>query len=265
MTCRECERILLDTKRCSEGNGGKLRLAEAHLANCFTCRKDLSSFSHVNNALALLKEVSACSEVPREIERNLLFFFHEHNSELLSAGIQRSWHFYRWAFALVLIVAVFVGYQAMRAKSLGAMGAMGAVKQNLPPAPSATPPHTKRLAAKALSSRKPVTKRPNTAFQPGYAVAANKGNERHENLDMREVMPQPDPIREDVVATSSDPTSGGEGGTVVRVTVPASSLQMIGWSVVPEAANRRVTADIVVDPYGVVQRVNLIEPSPVKK
>jgi len=227
------------------------------VTNCFTCRKNLNSFTQVNNALVLLREASASCEVPGEVERNLLFFFREHNSELLSRGTQRSWHFDRWAFAAVLIVAAFVSYLAIRAKSTAAMN------ETLSPATSAAPLHTKRLPAKA-SSRKPARKQPRTSSESNTALATNADYERHENTDVREVM-HASPIREDIMATSSEPTSGGEGGTVVRVTMPASSLQMIGWSVVPEVANRKVTADIVVDPYGVMQRVNLVEPSPIKK
>src|SRR5919108_3741206 len=110
MTCRECERVLLDGKRCTGDGRETVYLAQEHQASCPRCRQALSGLADVAVALTLLRSATEGYEASGEVERNLLALFREH-SESLPRGIQQNWRFSRWAVAAaVLVVAGVAGY-----------------------------------------------------------------------------------------------------------------------------------------------------------
>jgi hypothetical protein len=49
------------------------------------------------------------------------------------------------------------------------------------------------------------------------------------------------------------------GGSIVRVTLPLSSLVAMGVPVDPDVSDPRVTADVVMDPFGAVMAIRLVE------
>ena len=51
------------------------------------------------------------------------------------------------------------------------------------------------------------------------------------------------------------------GSSIVRVTLPLSSLVAMGIPVHPDASDPRVTADVLMDPFGAVVRIRLVEAS----
>jgi hypothetical protein len=57
----------------------------------------------------------------------------------------------------------------------------------------------------------------------------------------------------------SDELSLNGGGNVVRVTLPFSSLVVMGVPVRPDVSDRRVTADVMMDPFGAVVAIHLVE------
>jgi hypothetical protein len=259
MTCRECERILVDTGHSLGRSQTASYLAQAHVENCSACKSKFNGIAEVDAALALWAESTKSCEAAVEIERHLLVLFRERNRKVSSREAQRNWHFARWAIAALVLIASFLGYAVMRPKSAGTT----AVNLRTVGAGAPRSLSIQHSAAKSLPPRRVVRKRPHIGHQR-TAVAVNLYNNHRENTDVRAPV-QRERIQEDVAVSSGKPESETDGGTVVRVTLPASSLGMIGWSVPPDTSDRRVTADIVLDPYGVVQRVNLVGPLPIRK
>jgi hypothetical protein len=256
MRCRECERVLLDNERCTGGSRDILYRAHAHLANCPRCRETFGGVANADTALELLRDASKSLEASDEIERDLLATFREQKELLLRGGPQR-WYFSQWAIAALIIVAGVVGYIGMRAKFVRS------VSPNLPSVSVSRPSNAKHSALNRLAKQKDRPKRLHST-PPKAVVIAKSGNVPHENKDVSEAI-RPEAKREAVAGSSARPVAENEGGTIVRVTEPASSLEMIGVPVLPETANRRVTADITLDPYGAVQRVDLVQPRPIRK
>lgn len=254
MTCRECERVLLNGKRCTGDSRETVYLAHQHQASCPRCRQALSGLPNVNAALTLLRSATERYEASGEVERNLLAIYREH-IESLPRGIQQRWRFSRWAVAAVLVVAGLAGYFGMRTKS------PFSVKPNMTAVSGGVTLNSRPPALNRLAKRRQRPKRPATTRRDMVTIA--KASPANQENSSRTTAIENEPKREEVAADSAVPTA--EGGTVMRVTLPASSLQMIGLPVAPDAANRRVTADITIDPYGVVQRMDLVGPRPAQK
>jgi hypothetical protein len=49
------------------------------------------------------------------------------------------------------------------------------------------------------------------------------------------------------------------GSNVIRVNLPFSSLAAVGVPIVPDLPDRQVTADVVVDPFGAIIAIRLVE------
>jgi hypothetical protein len=56
-----------------------------------------------------------------------------------------------------------------------------------------------------------------------------------------------------------DELSLNGGGSVIRVTLPLSSLIAMGVPVHPDTSDPRVTADVMMDPFGAVVGIRLVE------
>jgi hypothetical protein len=58
---------------------------------------------------------------------------------------------------------------------------------------------------------------------------------------------------------AGDELSLNGGGSIVRVTLPLSGLVAMGIPVHPDASDPRVTADVMMDPFGAVVGIRLVE------
>jgi hypothetical protein len=70
--------------------------------------------------------------------------------------------------------------------------------------------------------------------------------------------PKPGTVELRTPATLNDEFSLNGGGSIVRVTLPMSSLTAMGLPVHPDLSDPRVTADVWIDPFGDVMRVRLV-------
>jgi hypothetical protein len=70
------------------------------------------------------------------------------------------------------------------------------------------------------------------------------------------------PIRPSSQHVVGDELALNGGSNVVRVTLPLSSLVAMGVPVYPEMSDRRVTADVMMDPFGAVVAVRFVEARP---
>jgi hypothetical protein len=59
-------------------------------------------------------------------------------------------------------------------------------------------------------------------------------------------LPKPDEVTQEI------------DGSIVRITLPSSALAVLGISVHPDLADRRVTADVMMDSFGVVRGIRLV-------
>ena len=92
---------------------------------------------------------------------------------------------------------------------------------------------------------------------PGKGIPRIILNRRRGEAHARTIEPRRAPS----VVEASDVLSLNGGGSVVRVTLPVSSLVAMGVPVRPDLSESRVTADVWMDPFGAVLGVRLVPAS----
>jgi hypothetical protein len=260
MTCEECEQILLDASNCSGIRKdwmlgvSVLNLAKAHALSCQVCAAKMSEISNIDESLNALRISSTRLEAPAAIGENLLAAFRERTKGLSSPIIQVFPWKLVWGSAavLVLVAVVFTLYSGLnlgspamhtdRAVARERSGSEPAVQEPLPSISSASGAALDNLKARRDAS---VAKRPAPAGS-GNAVA-KFDHPPVVRTKQRSSMPVPD-----------DWSLNG-GGSIVRVTLPLSTLVAMGVPVHPDTSDPRVTADVTMDPFGAVMGIRLVE------
>jgi hypothetical protein len=257
MTCEECEQILMDRRNGAGTGGGMpsvsiLNLAKEHAQSCAACAAKMSEISHLDDALHQLQISTIGMEAPGNIERSLLATFRE-RTRPQDSPINRlvSWRVACVLVAAVLIVAavmVFYSGHGLRKSSAHKIGteAGGHIEAESPMQQSPT------VASGSVGTPNRSEKVRNRSN--GEPIAAGSvGVTTKVNQPKRANRTHGSPI-----AVGDDLALNG-GGSILRVTLPLSSLVAMGVSVRPEASDPRVTADVTMDPFGTVVRIRLVE------
>jgi hypothetical protein len=247
MTCEECEQILLDTRNRTRPEGWMLKVSKAslvqeHVQNCPGCATKRTEVARLEEALNRLRVSTMQLEAPAGVERNLLDVFHREATRRHSLV----WRGFGWrlvwlsAAALIFAAAGIQLYSSLR-------------------------PH---FVLKPENGNR-VEIQP--TFSPGLSSTAaevfneNRGPVANNNIatiSRRQVRKGAKPIAEPVARHApivpSDELSLNGGGSIVRVTLPFSSLSAMGLPVRPDLSETRVTADVWVDPFGAVVGIRLV-------
>jgi hypothetical protein len=245
MTCEECEQILLDSSS-SLGGRGWMPGVKSHAQNCPTCATKMSEIGRMQDALDKLRVFTKGVEAPAAVEANLLAAFREQcRVPGPSFGKVFAWRL-MWgsAAALLLIAAGVMLYSDLRPRFPRTVqternqGEQPAQRQLSRPVAG-----TAGLAV--VQSHQPGT---DNAVSATYrSDTLNPDKPTHERIGRRP------PI------AVGDELSLNGGGSIVRVTLPLSSLVAMGVPVHPDTLDPRVTADVMIDPFGAVVGIRLVE------
>jgi hypothetical protein len=217
-------------------------LVEEHVQNCPACAMKLSQATGLEDALDQLRVSTMHVRAPAAVERNLRDAFRrEAARRRCSVKSAFPWRFV-WlsAAALVLLAAGVVFYSSSRQNSLMT------VESNRSGNQVEIRPRTPGAAAEALRGDR------ETAAVNAATISKRRIAKTEETIPERVALRAPMPV--------SDELSWNGGGSVVRVTLPLSSLTAMGLPLHADLSDPRVTADVWMDPFGAVVGIRLVAP-----
>jgi hypothetical protein len=247
MTCEEFELFLLDSDqrmRCVSWmlQASKMALAREHVDDCAACAIRMAESTRLRDALDQLRISTMHSDAPASVERKLLATFREDVARRHPGNT----YAFPWKLAwvsiatLVLVVATALLYSKLRPDSARKEEVDRNASEEVI-SPRFVPDSSSAAASVIDRSREPGTENPRTALRHHFAPA-------HMRITEAGV----------AVVQASDVLSLNGGGSVVRVTLPISSLVAMGVPVHPDLSESRVTADVWMDPFGAVVGVRLV-------
>jgi hypothetical protein len=233
MTCEECEQILLDTRNGTRPEGWVLKVSKAslvqeHVQNCPGCATRRTEVARLEEALNRLRVSTMQLEAPAGVERNLLDVFHREAARRHSLV----WRGFGWrlvwlsAAALIFAAAGMQLYSSLRPHFVlkSENGNLVEIQPTFSPGLSSTAAEVATLSRRQVKGAKPIA----------------------------------EPVARHAPIVPSDELSLNGGGSIVRVTLPFSSLSAMGLPVRPDLSETRVTADVWVDPFGAVVGIRLV-------
>jgi hypothetical protein len=211
--------------------------------------------TNLDEALGILRVSSMRMAPPTEIGENLLAAFRERTKRLYSPAVRVfPWNLvWRSAAVLGLVAVVVMLYSALnlrspavrtnRTEARGLNAGRHPVQEQLPISSSGSGAIPERLNAEhnRSSAKRPMDQ------SAGNTVAKLDHSAR---------------VREKRHASSIpvwDDWSLNSGGSVVRVTLPLSSLAAMGVPVHSDVSDPLVMADVMMDPFGTVMAIRLVE------
>ena len=247
MTCEECEQIQQDSSHYSSGEGWMLRasraaLVQEHVQNCPVCAKKLAEIVKMQNALDQFRASTMHMQAPAAVERHLLDAFRQEAAKR-RPSVERAfpWRLVWASFAaLVLAAAGILFYSRVQQNFLVESNGKGSeveIKPSLSPGISGA-------ATQAFDeSRRSIAENHATVSERHVVKAGGRVPER---------------LARQYSIPANDELSLNGGGSIVRVTLPLSSLTAMGLPVHPDLSDPRVTADVWMDPFGAVVRIRLV-------
>jgi hypothetical protein len=250
MTCEECEQILLDSRRHTNGDGWMLRasravLIQAHIENCPACATKMTETTKLNDALDQLRVATKQYQASPEIEKNLVAAFRQETAKRRQPleGV------FAWRLAwlctasLMLIAAGIFLYSRLSVSHPLTHEANG-------------PGNEARIEPSAAPGFSGATAEAFEPYNHGTAEHGTRGSTHH----LAKVHWATHESMSGRVAIPGEDLSVNGGGNIVRVTLPFSSLVAMGVPVRPDIPDSRVTADVWMDPFGAVVRIRLVQP-----
>jgi hypothetical protein len=224
-----------------------LDLAKSHAQDCPMCAGKVASLSKVNDALEQLRFSTMRMEAPARIERDLTAEFQRRTVARVPAVAWTGWRLvWGTAMALIVVAAGVALYPVLKPRHARVIHADGIrLERPTPQLPSVTSDAT-------AEDSSIVTQEPSR-----HSKAIVSKNETA-NADA----PTPEPIWQRSALPVSDDLSMNGGSNVVRVTLALSSLVALGVPVHPDMSDKRVTADVALDPFGAVIAIHLVKAMP---
>jgi hypothetical protein len=250
MTCEECEQILLDPRHHTGGDGWMLRVAraaliQAHVENCPSCAAKMTETRTLEDGLDELRVAAKQVQASPEIEKNLLDAFRQETARRR----QPLDRVFAWRLAgictatLVLVAAGTFLYSSLwPGPPLRQAGNRAG--------------NEARIEAQAAPG---FSGAPAAAFDPDSHATAKHDIHVSTHRLRRVRRSTHEPVRRGIAIPGEDLSLNG-GGSIVRVTLPFSSLVAMGVPVRPDISDSRVTADVWMDPFGAVVGIRLVEP-----
>jgi len=248
MTCDEFEQLLLDSQHRVIPEGWMLRASKAaliqeHVNSCRTCATRMGEISRLEKALDHLRVSRMHIEAPPSVEKELLRAFRERAARRhLGTRLAFSWKL-AWlaAATLTLVVTSLLMYSKLKPNSTLTEKTERSGSERV------ISPRSVPVIASAASgidrTQKPSPTNPRSTPKRRLAQAGTGITQAGRVLHFVPV---------------SDSLSLNGGGSVVRVTLPVSSLAAMGVPVRPDLSENRVTADVWRDPFGAVEGVRLV-------
>lgn len=248
MTCEEFDQILLDSRHHVNGDGWMLRiskaaLVDAHVQSCPVCATKMAETTRLEDGLDQLRLSTMHMEAPSWVEKRLLDAFRREGARR-RPSVRRAipWRLVWVSVAtFVLAAGCIESYSRFGSDSLVTVESSNGERVVIQPRFS---PGVSSTARQAIDqSRKSTSEKPRTILRPRDAAAHKAVTE---------------PGRDQGPILASDVLSLNGGGSIVRVTLPFSSLIAMGVPVRPDLSDSRVTADVWMDPFGAVVGVRVV-------
>lgn len=250
MRCEECERILPNLSHPTSGDGWMLRASRAallreHIEKCSACAMKVAESTRLEDGLDQFRISMTEMQAPAAIGRKLLEAFRRETARRRSSVDSVFPWKLGWLSAVILLAAGTVIFF------------------------SSLPPNT---PAKVESSKHRNELQIHARLSPGVSGAAAevfKQNRRTHAEEAATATPQlekparrpmPERVARRAPIVASDELSLNGGGSIVRVTLPFSSLSAMGVPVRPDTPDTRVMADVWMDPFGAVVGIRLVPP-----
>lgn len=242
MTCEEFEQILLDSQHRASGDGWMLRasrtaLVQQHVNHCPACAARMAENTRLEDALDQFRVSMKHLEAPVSVEGKLLQTFRANAARRNSArGFVFSWKLVWVSMAAIALIGagILLHSKLVPDETRNSSSDRAIPARSVPDISS---------ARSNDESRNPGIGNPRTALKRRFTQAHARTT---------------DPGRAPAIVQASDVLSLNGGGSVVRVTLPVSSLVAMGVPVRPELSESRVTADVWMDPFGAVVGVRLV-------
>lgn len=247
MTCDELEQILLFSisgKACETAifRAATLAPVEAHIRNCPACARKMTESAQLEDAFDALRLSTQQMEAPEMVEKNLLNAFHrEAERRRSSVGTTWSWKLV-WLSAAAVVLAV--------------VGVLFLSKLQTSPVITTENHETEsgvRVPHPVVGSGA-IKKDAN----PDHGLSAESSVSASRSGVSRANKPVTGTVKGRPAGSLNDELSLNGGGSVVRVTLPLSSLTAMGLPARTDLSDPRVTADVWMDPFGDVMRVRLV-------
>jgi hypothetical protein len=269
MNCQNFESIVTDLARQQIMEASVREQALAHSADCEACAQSLADERDLTQKLRAVANEMSEFEAPAHIEGELLAAFHKGKVAQPRHSKNYAWRSWATAAAAVLLIAIGIAALSMRTSLLP----LAVKDSNIPPfqqkngispvtpvvgvEPPAAPLTVEEVApvrkirrlagslwAKSNSAAK-RNEREGLAANNNSTVAANYGG----NEIATDFMP----------VGYTNPMDLQDGGQVMRVELPRSTLAGFGLPVNMERANERVKADVLVGPDGQARAIRFVQ------
>jgi hypothetical protein len=256
MTCEEYEEILLDARISSAGVGwfpgvSVSSLAESHAQSCSKCAAKLAEIRNLSSQLDRFRIATSSVGANSAIEAKLLSEFRRQTATPRRLPAKQLWPRTGWA-GLAVAFAIMCGWLYL----------------SLPHSQSRAAEKATRKAATSNSTTvDPVATNPlRTGDTDNRTSQAGTNETQSKQVRLRAVRKNVGKT-EGASATSrtyllAGDLTQGAGGNIVRITVPSSALAPFGVPVHPDQPDRQMTADVVVDSFGIVRGIWLVGSPP---
>lgn len=228
-------------------------LAESHLWSCQACTAKWSDLARLHAALDQLRTSTSQMEAPARLEANLLAAFRQ-STPRKAAFIGTNLGRLLWASAaaFLLFVSGVTLYMTLKSKPRIVVQRESVRQENKSPG---------TVLQQQPSPRLPGGQAAVAAPEGGRAGANHRRPPRAaDNLVARNQVREK--MMQQVRVPAGEQLSLNGGSNVIRVNLPFSSLAAVGVPMVPDLPDRQVTADVVVDPFGAIIAIRLVEMKP---
>jgi hypothetical protein len=274
MNCQNFESIVNELARQQLMEANVREQALAHTADCEACALSLADERGLTQKLRAVANEMNGLEAPARIEDELLGAFRKHKLAEPGRSANYAWRY--WATAAAAVLLIVTGIAALSMRSMVSQIAAenpyippfqprvaANTNNTIEPVVRVDPPKPAPLTEQAITSTNRDLKRrtgslampPNSADKgnPREVPAANSDSTVAANYGGNEIATDFMPIG------YTSPINLQDGGQVMRVELPRSTLARFGLPVNMERVNERVKADVLVGPDGQARAIRFVQ------
>lgn len=273
MNCQNFESIVNELARQQIMEANVREQALAHTADCEACALSLADERGLTQKLRAVASEMSEFEAPARIEGELLAAFRK--DKLAQPGRSTNYAWRYWATAAAAVLLIVIGIAALSMRSI-----LLPVAAENPDTPTSQP----KIAASTNNPVEPVVSvdQPKRAPLTVEGIAPGRDLKRHaRSLLARSNSADKRNEREGLAADSdstvaanyggneiatdfmpvgyANPMDLQDGGQVMRVELPRSTLAGFGLPVNMERVNERVKADVLVGPDGQARAIRFVQ------
>ena len=257
MNCQKFEEVISELARAQMMDADFRTEALGHVAECRQCMLRLSDEENLSRGFAAVKREMSTLEAPGTVEARLLAAFQ--TPPVVQPSFTRRNNSRYWLTAVAALLLIVLGVMAMRArtennqpKQLQAIGQQDEKANDSSAVANVTPTIT---APKNVTPEKRVQPKRKPA---NFLAKANRNRStRGENVVANHAVNE--------VATEfmplgyMTPANFQEGGQIVRVELPRSTLANFGFPVNMDRYREKVKADILLGADGLAHAIRFVQ------